>query len=178
MRVNKWIPSPGCLIDWDIDEILSRPSCDVHPSMFEVCQKCGATNYDDWGWVLNGEPVLDEGLDNLDHKCWEHAKEGENLTQAWDRMLLIKRDDYHYTDVLDSIRDRGFLRPLSAWPNTYDEQLQFGDGHHRLAAAIDLGMKTVPVKVYDRMVIARDSGSWDYDSPIETLAELESKLRL
>jgi len=78
----------------------------------------------------------------------------------WEIALDGKRMDSNYEDVLTSIKRWGFLRPLTAYVGT-DGLLHFGDGHHRLAAAIDLGMTTVPVRVYEDTHIAEDSGEWD-----------------
>lgn len=167
MRLNRWVPSPGCLVDWDIDEIMSRPSCDVDNYLTEVCTQCGATCYDGWGWILNGKHV-DTGDDEHYHE--DFAREA-TLAESWGSSLARKRMDGHYEDVLESIRTRGFLRPLTAWPNDSEGQLQFGDGHHRLAAAIDLGMTTVPVKVYDGFKIANDSGDWYSSEPIPSEQE-------
>lgn len=172
MRVNNWVPSPGCLIDWDIAEIVSRPSCDVNPTIVQVCTHCGARNYDGWGWVLDGEYVEHYPTVPEDHSCFDYARDS-TMDEAWEASLTGKRDDDHYEDVLNSIREHGFLRPLTAWKRE-DGRLGFGDGHHRLAAAIDLGLTTVPVKVYERHLIARDSGSWDSGSPIPTLEEVEA----
>lgn len=165
MRLNNWVPSPGCLFDWDIAEILTRESCDVRIMNFNVCNVCNAVDYDGWGFI-DGDDT------DIDHDCWEDVRD-ITISRAWKNLLETKREDYHYDDVVASIEEHGFTRPLTAWRHEMG-YLQFGDGHHRLAAAIDLGMTTVPVKVYERALIARDSGSWDSGEPIPTLEEVEA----
>jgi len=141
--VGTTVPEVGTIFDWDIDEILSRFSCDLQP---------------------------DDRPDTP-------------LSDAWGDLLDEKRDHDHYPDVLDSIQRHGFVRPLTAWvsghdpytPDAYQEpqELRFGDGHHRLAAAIELGYTTVPVEVtlnsYGHAVVSRDSGSWNKNRPIPTV---------
>ena len=78
----------------------------------------------------------------------------------WDRILKSKRRDSQYQDVLDSIEQEGFIRPLTA--TVLDGKFQFGDGHHRLAAAIDLGLTHVLIELHEDFwdALAPDSGSW------------------
>lgn len=78
--------------------------------------------------------------------------------QDWEDLLEQKRMDSHYEDVKASIERWGFVRPLTSYVSR--GMLQFGDGHHRLAAAIELGMSTVPVEVHTHAMIAEDSGEW------------------
>ena len=77
--------------------------------------------------------------------------------------------------MVDSIQEHGFVRPLTSRHD--GQELRLADGHHRLAAAIDLGMTTVPVKVYIATgwcwPIANDSGSWYRGDPIPTDIEEE-----
>jgi hypothetical protein len=160
---------PGVIFDWDIDEILTRQSCDVGGYSCIVCTKCGATNFDSWGWYRDGE-FLDHRDDaTLDHSCYDHADDAP-IQDAWDACLETKRQDDHYPDIVDSIRAFGFIRPLTA--RLVDSNLEFGDGHHRLAAAIDLGLTTVPVKVFRDWAVAKDSGSWYTEDPIPTESEV------
>lgn len=76
----------------------------------------------------------------------------------WELMLTHKRGDSHYEDVKESIKRWGFVRPLTSYVD--NNELQFGDGHHRLAAAIELGMTSVPVEVCRYSKVANDSGEW------------------
>ncbi|UKH48484.1 ParB-like nuclease domain protein [Microbacterium phage Katzastrophic] len=85
---------------------------------------------------------------------------------SWMNLLDEKRQDGHYPDVLQSLEEHGFIRPLNA--DTECGQLQLSDGHHRLAAAIDLGMEVVPVYVSWENVISDDSGCWEAGDPVPT----------
>lgn len=83
-------------------------------------------------------------------------------------LLEEKREDEHYPDVVESIRTQGFMRPLTARVNPATlHGYTFGDGHHRLAAAIDLGYTHVPLQIVDSLrMIGRDSGNWESGSHI------------
>lgn len=54
------------------------------------------------------------------------------------------RKDEQYAGILDSIREHGIQRPIfgSAFARPHDV---IDDGHHRVAAAVDLGLSHVPV---------------------------------
>lgn len=92
----------------------------------------------------------------------ESALDGSSWRRSWRQVLDSKRDDEGYDKTLDSIREHGFLRPLTADVNASSEPgYTFGDGHHRLAAAIDLGFTHVPLEAYTDYNIADDSGCWD-----------------
>lgn len=98
----------------------------------------------------------------------------------WESVLAGKRMDPWYREVLESVRLRGFTRPLTCWLPE-DEccewcpaagQMCFGDGHHRLAAAIDLGLTHVPLQWRPKgKVIAFDSGEgsngWNLEGQYE-----------
>ncbi|QOP64875.1 ParB-like nuclease domain protein [Microbacterium phage Avocadoman] len=94
-----------------------------------------------------------------------HRSSDLSWYKDWDELLREKRADRHYPDVVKSIREYGFLRPLNA--SIGDGELMLSDGHHRIAAAIDLGLECVPVYVAAFHVIADDSGSWRDGEPIE-----------
>lgn len=73
-----------------------------------------------------------------------------------------KRADYGYQDLLESIRDKGFLDPIFVHPpnnrKAYDNPVEeLGNGHHRLLVALDLGYEWVPV-TYDDDEQWRTSG--------------------
>ena len=78
-------------------------------------------------------------------------------------VLRWKREDEHYPKVVEALRENGFMRPLTSYVEGFDRYM--GDGHHRLAAAIDLGLTEVPVLMsengWDMDLIADDSGDWD-----------------
>lgn len=86
---------------------------------------------------------------------------------SWDDMLECKRADTQYPWIVESLKTNGFVRPLNA--TTCWGQLQLSDGHHRVAAAIDMGMDTVPVYVAEDDIISSDSGLWNPRRPISPL---------
>lgn len=96
---------------------------------------------------------------------------GGTIELAWEEMLRRKRSDRNYPDIVTSIERWGFVRPLTAYI-TYGNELRFGDGHHRLAAAIELGMTTVPVEVFHRSRCAVDSGTWNLEMGIDSAREV------
>jgi hypothetical protein len=93
----------------------------------------------------------------------------------WDHLLDNKRSDSCYWDVYQSIEQHGFLRPVTGYLICPDyDRLEYGDGHHRLASAIDLGMTTVPTLIVEssHYAIATDSGGWYYGHKVPTLEEV------
>ncbi|TQF03911.1 hypothetical protein E6W39_18840 [Kitasatospora acidiphila] len=53
-------------------------------------------------------------------------------------VLEIKRDDSHYADLMDSIRHHGIGLPILIYGR------EVHNGHHRIAAAFDLGLEEIP----------------------------------
>lgn len=92
---------------------------------------------------------------------------------SWDEMLDGKREDFHYPEVVESIRTKGFIGALVIDSDSF----YFGDGNHRLAAMIDLGYKFVPVVQFDSqnsmwsMPISIDSGDWSLGDEIEVISD-------
>lgn len=86
-----------------------------------------------------------------------------DIAGRWRWVLNTKREDDHYKDVLDALKKKGFSRPLTVEYKRHSGGQQLSDGHHRLAAAIDLGFTHVPVygcRKYED-AISNDSGSWE-----------------
>jgi hypothetical protein len=98
-------------------------------------------------------------LDEPAQPCWD-----------WGSLLEYKRADLNYADVRDSIRDRGWFRPVCV---QFDGTIwEFGDGHHRLAAAVELGHRYIPVQLmrysFSSPYTAADAyATWSYDTPIQ-----------
>lgn len=72
---------------------------------------------------------------------------GDTLANNADR----KRRDYAYDELLDSIREDGFMDPVYVGDGEYDEMECYhnslhglGNGHHRVVAAFDLGYTHLP----------------------------------
>ena len=106
----------------------------------------------------------------------DQGTRGDSWPDRWARELNAKRGDPQYDAVVESIRDHGFIRPLDATTNFWDDDdatasmVRLADGHHRLAAALDLGHEAVPVFVNDRPTVAPDSGGWGAGHPVSTQA--------
>lgn len=69
-------------------------------------------------------------------------------------VLERKRQDEHYPKIIESLVTNGWTTGIHITPG----ECEISDGHHRLAAAIDLGQQYVPV-VSD-FFSAEDSGAW------------------
>jgi hypothetical protein len=122
MRVGDTVPEEGTIFDWDVAEILERPSIEVSD------------------------------------------------IRDWDVKLERKRRDRHYSDLKQSILTHGFLRPVTA--HRLNGELQYCDGHHRLAAAVELGLTTIPVRVFASWAIADDSGIWKSSDPLDKVRDM------
>lgn len=76
------------------------------------------------------------------HKC---GVDWQSSTCHWvDCFLDEKREDHYYKDIVKSLDTYGFLVPLIIQERPEDI-FRFGNGHHRLAAAIDLGINEIPL---------------------------------
>lgn len=107
-----------------------------------------------------------EGCFNKFSKEYTHggfySEHETDKRESWECLLEEKRMDNHYYDVVDSLAEQGFVRPLTCRISKDDGSLTFIDGHHRLAAALELGMEFVPVEVFksNTYPISHDSGVW------------------
>ena len=146
--------SPGTVIHWSVTDILKHGSCDLdfYEDSFYECSFCDS--------IHNTE---EEYYIDCPDEYW-YDNYVDSRATLWDCVLDMKRNDDHYGDVVDSIAANGFVRPVTAWYKL--GELYFGDGHHRLAAAIDLGITTIPVEICLGMNIADDSGEWNASQPI------------
>lgn len=104
---------------------------------------------------IDGACPDEELEDDDDGMTWEN--------RGWDEVFRDKRRDYNYGQVHDSIREHGFKRPLTVIIDDEGNIDRFGDGHHRLAAAVELGYTRVPVMAFDDewRAVSEDSGSWN-----------------
>lgn len=152
MRVHDLVPEIGTEFDWEIEEILERMSEDLYfyYDDFSICRRCGETF----------ESGYEQG--SADSRCTDECEqEALTIPEAWDQVLERKRYDDHFDELLDVIEEDGFTQPLTAYER--NGQLILCDGHHRLAAALDLGLRTVPVQVHEKRTVAADSGTWSRD---------------
>ncbi|QOP66639.1 ParB-like nuclease domain protein [Microbacterium phage Lahqtemish] len=111
--------------------------------------------------------------------------DGHDWPSKWRRKLQQKRRDRHYPDVVESLDELGFIRPLDATLNfSYEYEdgdddsagmVRLADGHHRFAAAIDLGYEAVPILVSEWPTIAPDSGEWNRNVAISHRAGVDGR---
>ena len=78
-------------------------------------------------------------------------------------VLDSKRQDPEYAELLESIRRNGIELPVMV--RTRGGEPWLVDGHHRVAAAIDLGIETLvwsdlPLEVEDRPYNQTMRGAW------------------
>lgn len=100
---------------------------------------------------------------SVDTNC---MKERDDFKAARSRRSLIKvlaakRNDRKYESIKDNIRRHGFNQPLCCHKSRKRQM----DGHHRLAAAIDLGYKYIPYIDGKGYVFLNGLGTWK--SPID-----------
>jgi hypothetical protein len=78
-------------------------------------------------------------------------------------LLVHKRRSPHYTELLDEIRRDGIALPVMI--RTFNGQPWLVDGHHRVAAALDLGItqlvwSDLPIEVEDHRHNPMMRGDW------------------
>jgi hypothetical protein len=56
----------------------------------------------------------------------------------------------------------GFRRPVGISYYQYDRKIVLGEGNHRIVAALRLGFRGVPVKVWRKEMASSEGGPWDY----------------
>jgi hypothetical protein len=150
------------IIHWAISDILTHRSVDLDYYSPVVCVGCDT--------VLSLETDYEGCEDCHEDTDYDYPE----VERQWEWVLDYKRRDHWFDDLKTEITHNGFTKPLTA---IYEYgKLRFGDGHHRLAIAIDLGLETVPVKVYDSWHSARadDSGEWGQDYIEDFINELEN----
>lgn len=102
---------------------------------------------------------------------------GDTWEERWHKKLNSKRKDDHYPDVLTSLETHGYIRPLDATTHfryeesrEYEGSVRLADGHHRFAAAIDLGHEAVPILLSETSTVSPDSGNWRAGKPVSRRA--------
>ena len=146
---------PGNVIHLHVEDILRHWSIDINYYADDLYYCCECDEYHN---------TEEQYYFKCDSNNWDEL--GNDLHKLWEAMLSLKRRDDHYDDIVESLRSAGFVRPLTARINRCTKELTFGDGHHRLAAAMELRMETVPVLVAHDNHIAEDSGSWRLGDPV------------
>lgn len=80
-------------------------------------------------------------------------------------VLDEKGEDYEYSFALEFLKREGFTEPLVCIKKGGFKS--HGDGHHRLAAAIDLGYKYIPyIFTKDEEVFIEDVGKWENEGTL------------
>lgn len=167
MKIGDTVPEPGTTFDWDLDELVTRTSydCDRYEETTKRCTKCGEL------WCYGYEYGFASNADRCDRarSCDPADLRPATPAEAWAAMMVDKRNDDQYQDVVESIREHGFLAPLTA--TVRDGVLRLVDGNHRVAAALELGLETVPVEVFEHVAVRMDSGEWALGDEITTETE-------
>lgn len=77
-------------------------------------------------------------IKTTDDSVWCCGSRSFALISTVRDVLEIKRSDSHYGDLIDSIRHHGIGLPILIYGR------EVHNGHHRIAAAFDLGLREVP----------------------------------
>lgn len=98
---------------------------------------------------------------------WEATDDAR--TEFWKDVILVKSGDSGFQRLVDSILDNGWDPDSTVGWDSHDKMIT--EGHHRLVAAILLGMDEVPVSEYgssdSRGICAHDGCCGYNDAPIE-----------
>lgn len=105
------------------------------------------------GYVVNSEVMSVLPIELLLTFGSVDSFDGEPITEVLER----KRKDGHYSKIVESLLLFGWTTGVHIAP----DRNEITDGHHRLAAAIDLGQRYVPVVT--ELFSAHDSGFWGRD---------------
>lgn len=71
-----------------------------------------------------------------------------DVPSEWLRMIAWKSEDYQFATIIRLIETEGFTDPIGI--RMYDDDnWELGNGHHRLSAAILLGLDEIPVVMDD-----------------------------
>ncbi len=119
-----------------------------------------------------------------DEEAFYAAIDSGDWGSAWTLILQEKREDEQYHAIMTSLDLFGWLKTSTLRVNTAGRASVHGDGHHRLAAALDLGVALVPYTVHLQggyRDISPDSGQehpegWDIDLTDAQRLELMGEL--
>lgn len=107
---------------------------------------------------------------SIDH-ILKNLLSADFYTDDWEYGLRKKREDKGYQNLVQSISSIGFL-----WPALIDSDNEYSNGHHRLAACIDLGYTHVPVTTEDDDCGWHDTkGCYSSEGPEDWEKEILSK---
>ncbi len=76
-------------------------------------------------------------------------------------------------DIKQSIQEEGFREPLMLLYNPYNGVAILGEGNHRLAAAKELGLECVPLRIYRSRGMTKNRELWkSANKPVEVQGAL------
>lgn len=144
----------GRTYHWHVFDILQHYSVDTEYVDQWYCPTCDSDGRD--------------CLYALDH-LWEAA----TLSEVWSATLDHKMCSERYPEIEASLRDLGFVKPCTAHLENGGVAV-FGDGHHRIAAALELHIDCIPTLFHgawdlgypESRHISEDSGLWRAGDPI------------
>lgn len=117
-----------------------------------------------------------------------HQDQGRpSYRDIWMDHLEVMREDEQYEEVKESLIRKGWARPLTCiaqtdwWSSNHERdanRMIYGDGHHRLAAAIELGATYVPMRMVNShwRLIQPDSANWGIDWGNKRVERSRSKI--
>lgn len=107
--------------------------------------------------------LLNDVTDSIDIR----KRAGEDGA-PWARVIETKAAASHFDAVLSTLIREGFRLPVVMWDQHRSGEWIIGNGHHRITAAILLGIELIPVVVsYGADYMRADDSSDDEDMPIE-----------
>lgn len=84
---------------------------------------------------------------------FQGATEDDQRTVFWQHVIMAKASDSGFGHLVDSILEEGFHGSAIGWEEYEGDDGTTGyisEGHHRLVAAILLGMDEIPVSPYGK----------------------------
>lgn len=115
-----------------VSEVLSWPSGDAYL----------------YKWCVEHQAYEDTDAGYPEHSCFDpfSVYEGDEVAHFVGEILPAKRKDEGYSGLLASIRDEGLEEsPIAMYDK--DGRLTLVNGHHRMAALVDLGIDEVEIEI-------------------------------
>lgn len=107
--------------------------------------------------------LLNDVTDSIDIR-----KRAGEQGAPWARVIETKAAASHFDAVLSTLISEGFRMPVVMWDQHRSGDWIIGNGHHRITAAILLGLEMLPVVVsYGNDYMRADDSSDDENAPIE-----------
>lgn len=107
--------------------------------------------------------LLNDVSDSIDVR-----KRGGENGAPWARIIETKAAASHFDAVLSTLIREGFRMPVVMWDQYRSGDWIIGNGHHRITAAILLGLEMLPVVVsYGGDYMRAEDSSDDEENPID-----------